>query len=76
MAVYLKGNGYTFRGGNSLKFLPPFRKEVYFKRKEFAFSEEANRSGSPVFLIQDVNLCQQSRLGNLIDGQLEMGMAS
>ena len=32
-----KWNGYTSRGGNSVKlFLPPFWKGVYFNRKEFA----------------------------------------
>ena len=33
--VSVKGNGYIFRGGNSVKFvLPPFLKGVYSKRKE------------------------------------------
>ena len=33
----LKGNEYTFQGGNSVKlFLSPFWKGIYSKRKEFA----------------------------------------
>ena len=39
-------------------------------------SEEANWSGSALFVIQHVILYQQSRLSNLIGLQVEMGMAS
>ena len=38
-------------------------------------SEEANWSGSALFVIQYVNLYQQSGLSNLIGWQLEMGVA-
>ena len=38
--------------------------------------EEANWSGSALFVIQYVNLYQQFGLSNLIGWQLEMGMAS
>ena len=39
-------------------------------------SEEANWSGSALFVIQYGNICQQSRLSNLIGCQLEIGVAS
>ena len=39
-------------------------------------SEEANWSGSALFVFQFVNLYQQSVLSNLIDWQLEIGVAS
>ena len=39
-------------------------------------SEEANWSGSALFVIQCVNLFQQSKLSNLFGWKLEMGMAS
>ena len=39
-------------------------------------SEEANWSGSALFVIQYVNLYQQSGLSNQIGWQLEIGMAS
>ena len=32
----LKGNGYTFRGGNSVNFFVSLLKKVYAKSKEFA----------------------------------------
>ena len=38
-------------------------------------SEEANWSGSALFVIQYVNLYQQSGLSNLVGWQLEMGVA-
>ena len=38
-------------------------------------SEEANWSGSALFVIQCVNLYQQPGLSNLVGWQLEMGMA-
>ena len=38
-------------------------------------SEEANWSGSALFVIQYVNLYQQPGLSNLVGWQLEMGMA-
>ena len=39
-------------------------------------SEEANWSGSTLFVIQYVNLYQQSGSNNLIGWQLEVGVAS
>ena len=39
-------------------------------------SEEANWSGSALFVIQYVNLYQQSGSRNLIGWKLEMGVAS
>ena len=39
-------------------------------------SSEANWSGSALFVIQYVNLYQQSGLSNLIGWQLDMGVAS
>ena len=39
-------------------------------------SEEANRSGSALFVIKFVNLKQQSGSSNLIGWKLEVGMAS
>ena len=39
-------------------------------------SEEANWSGSALFVIQYVNLYQQSEVSNLIGWQLELGVAS
>ena len=39
-------------------------------------SEEANWSGSTLFIIQYLNLYQLSGLSNLIGWQLEMGVAS
>ena len=39
-------------------------------------SDEANWSGSVLFVIQYVNLYQHSALSNLIGWQLQMGMAS
>ena len=39
-------------------------------------SDEANWSGSTLFVIQYMNLYQQTGLSNLIGWQLEMGVAS
>ena len=39
-------------------------------------SEEANWSGSALFVIKYVNLYQQPRLSNLIGWKLEVGVAS
>ena len=39
-------------------------------------SEEANWSGSALFVIKYVNLCQQSGSSNLISWKLEKGMVS
>ena len=39
-------------------------------------SEEAKSSGSTLFVIQYVNICQQSGSSNLIGWKFEKGMAS
>ena len=39
-------------------------------------SEEANWSGSALFVIKYVNFCQKPRWSNLIGWQLEVGVAS
>ena len=39
-------------------------------------SEEANWSGSTLFAIKYVNLCQQPESSNLIGWKLEVGVAS
>ena len=69
----LKGKQYQYLGNSWTWLYPAFANSV---DPDQLASEEANWFGSALFVIQYMNLYQQSWLSNLIGWQLEMGVAS